>query len=81
MLLVLKDAKEKFGFRLANFCIMPAHIHLLIIPGKGGNLSHIMHWVKTIRPSAGTGYTAPRIICGGRGILPGLLKTQGSISL
>ncbi|MDR2095390.1 MAG: transposase [Treponema sp.] len=29
MLLVLKDAKEKFSFRLANFCIMPTHIHLL----------------------------------------------------
>jgi REP element-mobilizing transposase RayT len=47
MLLVLEDAKTKFGFRLANFCIMPTHIHLLIIPGEGGNLSQIMHWIKT----------------------------------
>jgi putative transposase len=47
MLLVLMDAKEKFGFSLANFCIMPTHIHLLIIPGERGNLSQIMHWIKT----------------------------------
>ncbi|MDR1248932.1 MAG: transposase [Treponema sp.] len=47
MLFVLRDAKERFGFRLANFCIMPTHIHLLIIPGEGGNLSQIMHWIKT----------------------------------
>jgi putative transposase len=42
MLLVLEDAKEKFAFKLANFCIMPTHIHLLIIPGEGANLSQIM---------------------------------------
>jgi putative transposase len=47
MLLVLKDAREKFGFRLCNFCIMPTHIHLLITPGTGGDLSRIMHWIKT----------------------------------
>jgi putative transposase len=47
MALVLKDARKKFGFTLANFCVMPTHIHLLIVPGKGGNLSQIMHWVKT----------------------------------
>jgi putative transposase len=47
MLLVLRDAKEKFGFTLANFCIMPTHIHLLVRPGEGGNLSGIMHWIKT----------------------------------
>jgi putative transposase len=47
MLFVLRDAKERFGFRLANFCIMPTHIHLLIIPGERGNFSQIMHWIKT----------------------------------
>jgi REP element-mobilizing transposase RayT len=47
MLLVLADAKAKFGFRLANFCIMPTHIHLLIIPRKGTSLSKIMQWIKT----------------------------------
>jgi putative transposase len=47
MLLVLEEAKEKFAFTLANFCIMPTHIHLLIIPGERGNLSQIMQWIKT----------------------------------
>jgi putative transposase len=26
---------------------MPTHIHLLIIPGEGENLSRIMQWIKT----------------------------------
>ena len=47
MLLTLQDAKEKFNFRLVNFCIMPTHIHLLIIPTKGTCLSDIMCWIKT----------------------------------
>ena len=48
MLMVLQEAKDKFHFRLANFCIMPTHVHLLIEPGKGTNLSMIMHWIKTM---------------------------------
>jgi len=47
MLMVLQDAKEKFLFRLANFCIMPTHIHLLIEPCEGTSLSKIMQWIKT----------------------------------
>ena len=47
MLITLQDAKDKFRFRLANFCIMPTHIHLLIEPGEGTNLSMIMQWIKT----------------------------------
>jgi putative transposase len=47
MLVILQDAKDKFLFRLANFCIMPTHIHLLIEPGEGTNLSMIMQWIKT----------------------------------
>jgi putative transposase len=47
MLITLQDAKERFHFRLANFCIMPTHIHLLIQPVPGTNLSEIMRWIKT----------------------------------
>ena len=47
MLITLEDAKEKFGFRLANFCIMPTHIHLLIQPKEGTSLSRIIQWIKT----------------------------------
>jgi len=47
MLITLQGAKNKFRFRLANFCIMPTHIHLLIEPEEGTNLSVIMQWIKT----------------------------------
>ena len=47
MLVTLANAKEKYGFRLHNFCIMPTHIHLLITPGSGTNLSRIVQWIKT----------------------------------
>ena len=47
MLLVLEDAKEKYCFKLHNFCIMPTHVHLLITPAEGTNLSRIIQWIKT----------------------------------
>jgi len=46
MLIALQDAKDKFRFRLANFCVMPTHIHLLIGPSEGTSLSDIMHYIK-----------------------------------
>jgi len=46
MLMVLQDAKAKFHFNLANFCVMPTHFHLLIQPPAGTDLSIIMHWIK-----------------------------------
>jgi len=47
MLMVLQDAKDKYRYILANFCIMPTHFHLLIKPKCGTNLSSIMNWIKT----------------------------------
>ena len=47
MLITLQNAKDKFGFKLTNFCIMPTHIHLLIKPKEEANLSQIMQWIKT----------------------------------
>ncbi len=41
----VKRAKEKHSFKLKNFVIMGNHIHLLIKPGKGENLSEIMQWI------------------------------------
>jgi len=46
MMRVLKQAKVKFGFRVANFCIMPTHIHLLITPKAGADLPEIIRWIK-----------------------------------
>lgn len=47
MLITLQDAKDKFNFRLTNFCVMPTHIHLLIKPEEGNCLTDIMQWLKT----------------------------------
>ena len=47
MLLVLEKAKEKYGFRVHNFCIMPNHVHLLLTPSRGTNISRIIQWIKT----------------------------------
>ena len=47
MLLVLQSAKEKYSFRLHNFCFMPTHIHLLLTPAEGTNTTQIMRWIKT----------------------------------
>jgi putative transposase len=48
MLLVIRDAKEKYQFKLHNFSIMPTHIHLLITPADKTNLSRIIQWIKTM---------------------------------
>ena len=47
MTLFLQKAKNKFNFKLENFCVMPTHIHLLIEPTKETSLSKIMQWIKT----------------------------------
>jgi putative transposase len=47
MLIALQDAKEKYRFCLANFCIMPTHFHLLIRPMEETSLSRIIQWIKT----------------------------------
>lgn len=47
MLITLQNAKDKYHFRLANFCVMPTHIHLLIKPTEDTCLSRIIQWIKT----------------------------------
>ena len=47
MLLTLQAAKRKYRFKLHNFCVMPTHIHLLITPADGTDLSRIVQWLKT----------------------------------
>jgi putative transposase len=41
----VKRAKEKYNFRIENFCIMGNHFHFIIQPGKGECLSAIMQWI------------------------------------
>lgn len=42
---ILARTKEKYDFRLDNFVVMENHIHLLIWPSKGQELSAIMRRV------------------------------------
>jgi len=46
MEITLQDAKDKYHFRLTNFCVMPTHIHLLLRPEDGSCLSKIIQWIK-----------------------------------
>jgi len=45
---VLAQAKTKYLFVIDNFTIMGNHVHLLIRPGKGENLSRIMQWINSV---------------------------------
>ena len=39
------QAVERFGTRLLAWCLMPNHFHLLLWPGRDGELSHFMRWL------------------------------------
>jgi putative transposase len=45
MLEYIQKAHEKFDFELINFSIMGNHVHLLIKPGEGEDISRIMQWL------------------------------------
>ena len=48
LLNTLKNAKKKYKFSIATFCIMNNHIHLMIRPSGNENLSRIMQWILSI---------------------------------
>jgi putative transposase len=45
---VVKRAKNKYDFRIENFCIMGNHFHFVIQPGRGESLSAIMRWILSV---------------------------------
>lgn len=45
---VLRRAKEKYSFRIENFCIMGNHYHFIIQPGENESLSAIMRWIMSV---------------------------------
>jgi len=45
---VVKRAKQKYNFRLENFCIMGNHFHFIIQPDRGQSLSAIMRWILSV---------------------------------
>jgi putative transposase len=42
---VVARAKEKYDFRIENFCVMGNHFHFIIQPINGASLSRIMQWI------------------------------------
>lgn len=44
----LDYCRNKFHFKLLGFAILPNHIHLLIIPPEGRNVSDVMHHVNGV---------------------------------
>lgn len=46
-LIILKESKNKFKYRLKHFCIMDNHIHLLLRPVGNTDISRLMQWVKS----------------------------------
>jgi putative transposase len=45
---VVKRAKERYDFRLENFCLMGNHFHFIILPARGESLSSIMQWILSV---------------------------------
>jgi putative transposase len=60
---VLGEAHERTGMRIAAYCIMPSHWHLVLWPRADGELSEFMRWLTVThtqrwhanRHTAGTG--------------------------
>ncbi len=45
---VVKRARQKYRFRIENFCIMGNHFHFIIQPAHGTCLSSIMRWILSV---------------------------------
>ncbi len=45
---VVQRAKQKYRFRIENFCIMGNHFHFIIQPLRGECLSVIMRWIMSV---------------------------------
>ena len=60
---ILAQAHQSFGVRIAAYCLMPNHWHLLLWPRADGKLSEVMRWITVThtqrwhahRHSSGTG--------------------------
>jgi len=60
---ILSEAHQRTGLRIAAYCLMPNHWHLLLWPRTDGELSEVMRWITVThtqrwhahRHSAGTG--------------------------
>ena len=51
---ILREAHDRMGLRIAAYCLMPNHWHLLLWPRQDGELSQAMRWITSRTRSAGT---------------------------
>jgi putative transposase len=42
---ILAEARHRTGIRIAAYCLMPNHWHLLLWPRSDGELSEVMRWI------------------------------------
>ena len=42
---ILQEAHDRIGVRIAAYCLMPNHWHLLLWPRTDGELSEVMRWI------------------------------------
>src|SRR5207253_10809478 len=42
---ILNEAHERTGIRIAAYCLMPNHWHLVLWPRDDGELSEVMRWI------------------------------------
>ncbi len=42
---ILEEAHERTRFRIATYCLMPNHWHLLLWPRADGELSEVLRWI------------------------------------
>lgn len=60
---ILEEAHDRTGIRIASYCLMPNHWHLLLWPRQGDDLSEALRWITVThsqrwhahRHSSGTG--------------------------
>src|SRR5881397_499248 len=46
---ILNEAHERTAIRIAAYCLMPNHWHLLLWPRDDGELSEVMRWITVTR--------------------------------
>lgn len=46
-LALMRRANERLPVRILGFCLMPNHVHLVLLPAGDGELGRWMHWLLT----------------------------------
>ena len=69
---ILREAHDRTGLRIAAYCLMPNHWHLLLWPRDDGELSEVMRWITVTHTQR---WHAHRKSGGNRACLSGAFKS------